>query len=406
MGHMDSQIELVLFGIFCCVVVYSLLTSLVSRTFLTLPIIFVAVGYAVSEPILMLGDHGTLRDYARYLAEVTLILILFADASHVRFAKLKESFQIPLRMLIIGMPLTIAVGTAAVWLIVPEGGFAMALLTAAVLTPTDAALGQSVVSNPKVPLRLSQTINVESGLNDGLALPFVLLGAVLAASSMENAEIDGLASMAIIQLILGPLVGIAIGWLIARGLQFADDRKWVLESAQGVVFIAAAFATYLGAELVGGNGFIAAFVGGAVFGNTYRRNLHFISEFMEGNGQILTMAAFLVFGAIMLPDGLAHVTPTALVIAALFLTIVRILPIVLSLTGTGLKLKEKLFLGWFGPRGLASILFTLIMMAEFDFPNEEDFLACISMTVFISVILHGISATPLANLISRTKSGG
>lgn len=406
MGHMDSQIELVLFGILCCVAAYSLLSALISRTFLTLPIIFVAVGYAVSEPILMLGDHGTLREYARYLAEITLILILFADASNVRFAKLKESFQIPLRMLVIGMPLTIAVGTAAVWLISPEGGFAMALLTAAVLTPTDAALGQSVVSNPKVPLRLSQTINVESGLNDGLALPFILLGAVLAASSMENAATDGLALMAIIQLILGPIVGIAIGWLVARGLQFADDRNWVLESAQGVVFIAAAFATYLGAELVGGNGFIAAFVGGAVFGNTYRNNLHFISEFMEGNGQILTMAAFLVFGAIMLPDGLAHVSPTALIIAVLFLTIVRILPIVLSLAGTGLNLKEKLFLGWFGPRGLASILFTLIMMAEFDFPNEEAFLACISMTVFMSVVLHGISATPLANLFGRTKKGG
>lgn len=405
MGHMDSQIELVLFGILCCVAAYSLLSALISRTFLTLPIIFVAVGYAVSEPILMLGDHGTLREYARYLAEITLILILFADASNVRFAKLKESFQIPLRMLVIGMPLTIAVGTAAVWLISPEGGFAMALLTAAVLTPTDAALGQSVVSNPKVPLRLSQTINVESGLNDGLALPFILLGAVLAASSMENAATDGLALMAIIQLILGPIVGIAIGWLVARGLQFADDRNWVLESAQGVVFIAAAFATYLGAELVGGNGFIAAFVGGAVFGNTYRNNLHFISEFMEGNGQILTMAAFLVFGAIMLPDGLAHVSPTALIIAVLFLTIVRILPIVLSLAGTGLNLKEKLFLGWFGPRGLASILFTLIMMAEFDFPNEEAFLACISMTVFMSVVLHGISATPLANLFGRTKKG-
>lgn len=277
----------------------------------------------------------------------------------------------------------------------------MALLTAAVLTPTDAALGQSVVSNPKVPVRLSQTINVESGLNDGLVLPFVLLGAVLAATGMNEQGTDGLASAAIIQLILGPVVGIFIGWFVAKGLDFAENRNWVMESAQGVVFLATAFGCYLGAELVGGNGFIAAFVGGAVFGNTYQHDLHFISEFMEGTGQILTMAAFLVFGAIMLPDGIAHVTSTALLIAILFLTIVRIIPIWISLTGTSLAMKEKLFLGWFGPRGLASILFTLIMMAEFEFPNEEEFLACVSMTVFISVVLHGISATFFANRIGR-----
>ncbi|MGB7336672.1 MAG: cation:proton antiporter [Salaquimonas sp.] len=400
MEHMETEIELVLFGILACVIIYSLLSNLIGRTFLTLPIIFVAIGYLVSEPIGMIGEHEALREYARYLAEITLILILFADASHVRFSKLKETFQLPLRMLVIGMPLTIALGTLTVWLISPEGGFAMALLTAAVLTPTDAALGQSVVSNPKVPLRLSQTINVESGLNDGLVLPFVLLGAVLAATGMNELGTDGLASAAIIQVILGPIAGIIIGWFVAKGLDFAENSNWVMESAQGVVFLATAFGCYLGAELIGGNGFIAAFIGGAVFGNTYRHDLHFISEFMEGTGQILTMAAFLVFGAIMLPDGISHVTSTALVIAILFLTIVRILPIWVSLTGTSLALKEKLFLGWFGPRGLASILFTLIMMAEFEFPNEEEFLACVSMTVFMSVILHGITATPFANRIS------
>jgi NhaP-type Na+/H+ or K+/H+ antiporter len=210
---------------------------------------------------------------------------------------------------------------------------------------------------------------------------------------------DGLASAAILQIILGPIAGITIGWLVAKGLDFAENKNWVLESAQGAVFLATAFGCYLGAELIGGNGFIAAFVGGAVFGNTYQHDLHFISEFMEGTGQILTMIAFLVFGAIMLPDGLAHVTSTALLIAILFLTIVRILPIWLSLLGTDLVSKEKLFLGWFGPRGLASILFTLIMMAEFEFPNEEEFLACVSMTVFMSVILHGVTATLFANRI-------
>ncbi len=398
---MHTQIELVFFGILGCVVLYALLSKLIGRSILTLPIIFVFVGYLVADPIKMLGNHDQLREYARYLAEITLILVLFSDASNVRLAKLKQNYKIPLQMLVFGVPLTMLFGTLIVWMIAPAGGFAMALLTTAVLTPTDAALSQGVVSNPKVPDRLSQSINVESGLNDGLVLPFVLLGAVLAAASMQENATQGLAMKAVIEIVLGPLVGVSIGWLIARGLGIAEDRNWSLESAQGVVFVASAFTCYLGAELIGGNGFIAAFVGGVTFGNTYRHNLHFITEFMEGTGQMLTMAAFLVFGATMLPDGFAHISFMPVLIAVLFLTIIRIVPIWLSLTGTGLASREKLFLGWFGPRGLASILFTLIIMAEFDFPNEEEFLACISMTVFMSIILHGVTSTPFANLIGR-----
>ena len=163
------EIELIVFALLLCVIAFSLITSLLARTFLTLPIIFVALGYVVSEPAATLDTHQAYREYARYIAEITLILVLFADASRVRFSQLNATFQIPLRMLIIGMPLTVAAGTLVVYLISPQSGFAMALLTAAVLTPTDAALGQSVVFNPNVPLRLSQSINVESRLNDGLA---------------------------------------------------------------------------------------------------------------------------------------------------------------------------------------------------------------------------------------------
>ncbi|MFT5894279.1 MAG: NhaP-type Na+/H+ or K+/H+ antiporter [Candidatus Azotimanducaceae bacterium] len=400
MHHVDLNFEVILLGILTCVIVYSLLTKAISRTVLTLPIIFMVLGFIASSPMNALASSEVLHEFTRLLAEITLVLILFADASHVRFSKLKGSFRYPLRMLVIGMPLTIAFGTLAVYLISPAG-LAMALLTAAVLTPTDAALGQTVVSSPDVPVRLSQTINIESGLNDGLALPFVLLGAILASAGMEQAQTDGLAVSALLQIVLGPIVGVAIGWCVARALDLALEKDWVAESAQGVVFLATAFAAYLLAELVGGNGFIAAFVGGAVFGNIFRHDIHFISEFMESQGQILTMSAFFIFGALLLPNGLAHMTPNTVIIAVLFLTVIRMGPIFLSLMGSGLSAPEKLFLGWFGPRGLASILFTLIMMDEFDFPNEDELLACVSMTVFLSIVLHGLSATPLAKRIGR-----
>ena len=394
--------EIVLLGVLICIFAYSLLTKAIARSIITLPIIFMVVGYLAAGPIALMAEPELLDDGKRLLAEITLVLVLFSDASHVRTQKLRRSFGIPLRMLVIGLPLTIALGTVVAYGLNPSSGMAMALLTAAVLTPTDAALGQTVLSSDSVPENLQQTINVESGLNDGLVLPFVLLGGILASAGMQGANTDGLVVSALLQITFGPLVGIGIGWTAAKAMGLAQRQDVMAEAAGGVAFVMVAFSAYLLSELVGGNGFIAAFTAGMVFGNTYKYPLHFISEFMEGIGQLLTMFAFLAFGALLLPDGFAHMTWNAVILAFLFLTVVRMLPIMVSLWGTHLHVSEKLFLGWFGPRGLASILFTLIMIDEFDFPGEDELLACVSMTVFMSIILHGMSAAPLAKWIGKT----
>ena len=380
---------------------YSLFSKRIDRSVLTLPILFTGLGFLLSKPLSEVIPAGLIHEGKAGLAEVTLILVLFSDASHVRLRSLARGWQYPTRMLVIGLPLTIASGTAVAFWLNPSSGLAVALLTAAVLTPTDAALGQAVVNSPDVPDRLAQTINVESGLNDGLVLPFVLTGAILASGFAGEAHTGGLALEALIEVILGPLAGIAVGWVAARAMDWAQNRDLMQEAAGAVVFLVTAFAAYLFAVLIHGNGFIAAFVAGMVFGNSYRHNIHFISEFMEGAGQLLTMAAFLVFGAFLLPDGLAHAGVSTLVLALLFLTVVRMGPILLSLIGSGLPTGEKLFLGWFGPRGLASILFTLLMMDQFDIPNEEELLACVSLTVGLSILLHGITSTPLASWISQ-----
>ncbi|RLJ59939.1 sodium/proton antiporter (CPA1 family) [Litoreibacter meonggei] len=399
--------DLILLAVLAGVFLYSLLTNAIAKSIVTLPIIFMAMGYIISRPIEASAEPEILNEGKRLLAEITLVLVLFSDASHVRLKTLRKNFSVPLRMLVIGLPLTVGLGMLVAYILNPESGLAMALLTAAVLTPTDAALGQTVVSSPDVPEELRQTINVESGLNDGLVLPFVLFGAIMASAGMEGADTDGLAFAAVLQVVLGPIVGIAFGWGFAKAMDVAQNRNLMAEAAGGVAFLAVAFSAFIGSEIVGGNGFIAAFVAGMAFGNTYKHEIHFIGEFMEGVGQLLTMFAFLVFGALLLPDGLEHMTWKAVVLAVLFLTIVRMLPIWLSLLGTGLALHEKLFLGWFGPRGLASILFTLIMMDEFEFPGEQELLACVSMTVFLSIILHGVSAAPLSKWIghaARDKS--
>ena len=391
--------SLLLLTILAAFGLYALLSKAIDRSILTLPLIFTLVGLALSEPVTRHGNPEVLSEGKRLLAEITLILILFSDASHVRFSQLRKNWVLPARMLVVGMPLTVGLGTVIVFWLNPASGFAMALLTAAVLTPTDAALGQAVLKSPDVPKKLSETINVESGLNDGLALPFVLLGALLVSAEIGQAETGSLAISSVLQIIVGPLAGIAIGWAMARLTDAAQDRDLMGEAAGGIVFLSTAFGAYLMAEQIGGNGFISAFVAGMVFGNSYRHDIHFITEFMEDVGQLLTMAAFLVFGAILLTDGLLHMTPKVFVLAILFLTVVRMAPIFLSLTGTGLTVRDKLFLGWFGPRGLASILFTLIIVDEFDLPGEAELLACVSMTVAMSVLLHGLSATPFAKMM-------
>ena len=398
-----NSVEWVFLGILVSIFLYAVLTNAISKTILTLPIIFMVVGYVSSHPLGMLAEPEVLDVGKRLLAEVTLILVLFSDASRVQFKSLRMNFSVPLRMLLVGLPLTIGLGVIVALLLNPDAGFAMALLTAAVLTPTDAALGQTVLSSDDVPEHLRETINVESGLNDGLVLPFVLFGAILAATGIEGAQSHGLMVTAATQVILGPLIGILLGWGFAKAMDFARDRDLMAEASGGVAFLTIAFTAYIAAELAGGNGFLAAFVAGMVFGNTYNHDIHFIGEFMEGVGELLTMLAFLAFGALLLPIGLEHMTWNAVALAIAFLTIVRMLPIWLSLAGSGLASHEKLFLGWFGPRGLASILFTLIMMDEFDFPGEDELLACVCMTVFLSIILHGVSATPLSKWIGRAS---
>ena len=249
-----------------------------------------------------------------------------------------------------------------------------------------------------------RAINIESGLNDGVALPAVLFLAVLAASPTESADVNQWLRFGLAQVVLGPVVGIAVGYLGARLLDVAATRDWTTTAFQGVGILALAVLTYVVAEVVGGNGFIAAFVGGIVFGNTLRHPCTYLFEFMESEGQLLMLVTFFVFGAMLLPEGLVHIDLTIVLYAVLSLTLIRMVPIAISLVGTGMRVPSQLFLGWFGPRGLASILFVLLVLDEFDVPHKEELLVITVVTVGLSALLHGISAVPFAGAYGRMAS--
>jgi NhaP-type Na+/H+ or K+/H+ antiporter len=380
---------------------YALVSGRLEGTILTAPLLFVAFGLLVGPAGFGLAKIDVGHSAIHVIAELTLILVLFTDAARIDLNRVRADHNLPVRMLLIGLPLTIAAGTFVAVSLFPVFSIWEAAILAALLAPTDAALGQAVVSAKVVPLRIRQAINIESGLNDGIALPAVLLFAALAGATHGGNEAGEWLQFGLMQVTLGPLAGAVVGYAGARLLDAAAEKGWATTAFQGIGILSVSILAYVLAEMVGGNGFISAFIGGLVFGNRLQHPCTFLFEFMETEGQLLMLITFLVFGAALLPEGLAHVEVTHVVYAVLSLTLIRMVPIALSLLGSGVRRPTYLFLGWFGPRGLASILFVLLILEEADIPHRAEILSVTVITVALSVILHGVSAAPFANAYGR-----
>ena len=391
---MDSQaFAIVALG----VVLFALVSRRLEASILTGPMVFAAFGLAIGGAGLGVADLEFDHGFIHGLAEVTLILVLFSDAARIDLAAVRRDHDLPVRMLLVGMPLIVVLGLV-VGLVLPLGlGLWEAALLAAILAPTDAALGQSVVASPKVPARIRQALNIESGLNDGIALPLVLLFACLASLAHASEGERNWLLFGALQIGLAPLVGAAVGWLSAKLIDRAVKRNWMTESYEGPAVLGVALLAFALAELVGGNGFIATFVAGMAFGHQVRERCGFLFEFAEAEGHLLTLLTFLIFGAAILPEAIGHAGPMVLVYALLSLTLVRMVPIALSLIGAGLSLPSIGFLAWFGPRGLASILFALFVLEEAETPGAQTILLAVIVTVALSIIAHGLTAAPAAS---------
>ena len=382
---------------------YTLVSERIAASILTAPMLFVAFGAFIGDAGIGLINLPMSHELIQLIAEFTLILVLFNDASRIDLTSLRGDHNLPTRMLLLGFPLVLVAGTGVGLLLFPSLSFAEAALLAAILAPTDAALVQAVVSDRAVPMRIRQALNVESGLNDGIALPVVLLFAT-AASVSESAERNW-AYFGFLQVSLGPIVGIAIGWLGGRAIDYSSTHGGMTEASRGAAILAVAILCFCVAEWIGGNGFISAFVGGLVFGNSVRDHCRFLLEFMETEGELLMLATFLLFGAVLLPEGLPLFCWSAVLYAVLSLTLIRMLPIALSLLGSGARLSTTLFLGWFGPRGLASILFVLLILEGSDVAASDTILAVTIVTVTLSIVFHGASAAPLAQRFASAAPG-
>ncbi len=379
------------------IVGYGLVSGRAQSWAITPPMVFVAFGFAVSPAGLGLLDFSLESGFVHVLAELTLLIVLFTDASRIDLRRLRREHRLPERLLVVGMPLTALLGTVVAALIFPAAGIWSALILAIILTPTDAALGQAVLTSSRVPVRIRQTLNVESGLNDGIALPLLLIALSLAGATEHPATARELLRFAALQITLGPVVGAVVGYWGGKVVERAIRSGWMNHAFQQLCALGLALLAFGLAELVGGNGFIAAFVGGLVIGNSARDVCTCLYEFGEAEGQLLSLLIFLVFGGLMVPTALAGATWPMVAYALLSLTVIRMVPVAVSLLGTGVRLKTVVFLGWFGPRGIASILFGLLVREESNLPHIAEMFTVLTLTVLLSVYLHGITANPAAS---------
>jgi sodium/hydrogen antiporter len=386
---------IVLTAFLVLVFVYSLLSRRLENTALTAPIFFTLGGaLLLALPV----DQARLladRESLLVIAELGLVMLLFTDASRIRRRALAGDRNLPIRLLTVGMLLTIALGAAAAMVCFGGLNWWEAGIIAAILAPTDAGLGQVIVSSPRVPPRIRQALNVEAGLNDGLSVPFLMLFIALAASIAPQPGVHLLLGRYLMEQLgygtaIGLTLGVAGGWLLG----LAQRRGWMSPALAQLGVVALPLLCFIASEEAGASMFIAAFVAGLAVQFGFPQVGRHSVEFTEDWGQFFNFSVFLLFGTVV-GHALPTISPRAWLYAALSLTVVRMLPVALALVGTGLTRSSVLFMGWFGPRGLASIVLGLVTLEQHVHLGAESTIRqAVMATVLLSIFAHGLSARP------------
>jgi len=388
--------EWILVSVALVLLVYAAVSARLRTTAITQAMVFVGVGLLIGNRGLGVIDVDVANRVLRVLAEATLTVVLFTDALAVDLTKLRRASDVPVRLLGIGLPLTIATGTVVGLALLPELDVWTAAVLATMLAPTDAALGLPVVSDPRLPSRIRQGLNVESGLNDGVCVPLLIIFLTIAQAEEGVGDVEPLRVIAE-EVGLGGLGGLLAGALGAWIVRTCTAREWMSAPWQQIAAVATAVLAYALATGLGGSGFLAAFAAGIVFGILARDLAKDVTPFAEESGLLLNAITFLLFGAVLLGPALGELGWRIGVYAVLSLTVVRMLPVALAMMGTGMRRVTVGFVGWFGPRGLASIVFVLVLVEQSDLAERPLMLAVMTATVALSVYAHGLTARPAAN---------
>jgi sodium/hydrogen antiporter len=384
---------------------YGTLSARLERFEVTAPITFVLAGVLLTHgPLAPLGvapSHETVKA----LAEGTLVLVLFSDASRVSVHDLRPDAGLYARLLGAGLPLTIGLGTVTALALFHGMGGWLALVVGAALAPTDAALGAGMMTNPAVPGRIRRLINVESGLNDGIATPVVLIAVAGAGSAGHGSSGPG---VALAEMAAGVLIGVVVGGAGGLAVKTGRRRDWVAEGFAGPAVLALAVCCYACSLALRGNGFIAAFTGGLAFGAAGGGRGERLVPFVEDTGGLVSLLVWLAFGAVAVVPAMQGLTWQTVGYAVLSLTVIRMAPVALVLAGARLGRAAVAFIGWFGPRGLASVIFALVALEDLGEHAAGTAVSVIAATVLLSVVVHGATADPLSRRLGPrlTAAGG
>ena len=389
--------------VFC----YCLVATRLERTKFNGPLVFVACGLILGPYCLGLVAMDVDGETLKTLAEITLAVVLFTDSAGANLPVLMRFRRLPARLLLIGLPLTIGLGFLTGCLLYNNLTWIELALLATMLAPTDAALGQAVINDDAVPSSVREGLNVESGLNDGICVPVLLLFLAISSDSLPTgAVLSQMLELPLQAIGIGTLVGIVSAVVGCVSINGSVQSNWLDGAWTQIPVIALALVCFSISQWLGGSGFIACFVGGLIFGGLIQRQKAALLKAADGTGDVLSMITWFIFGALFIGDCLLAPQWQAIVYALLSLSVIRILPVCLAVIGMGLETDSKLFMGWFGPRGLASIVF-IVMVNEANLPGADTLVQAVTWTVLLSVILHGITANPLANAYAlRTKTRG
>ena len=393
---------MIIMGIFLALLFfYSLMSKRARGMIITAPMIFTSVGILIVLLIPELFKSDFDEKAFLVIGEITLALVLFSDATHINLRRVMQEYQLPSRLLAAAMPLTILMGTIIAVMLFSDLSFWEAAVLGAILSPTDASLGLAVITSKRVPARIREALTLEGGLNDGLAVPFMMLFIALARVDSPLADTSWI-SYAGQQIVIGFLTGMVLGWLGGWLTARAKKSGWMAKPAQELALLSlAVFSWWLAENVLGGNGFISAFVAGVVVRRGYESAGEEMVEFNEAWGDLLIYLVFFLFGMVIVPD-LPLLTAPLWLYAILSLTVVRMLPVWLSMRNTGVKRASKVFMGWFGPRGLASVVLGLVYLKEkAHLQGEQTIILAVIATVLVSIFAHGISAAPGISFYAR-----
>ncbi|GAA1419606.1 cation:proton antiporter [Catellatospora coxensis] len=375
-------------------VVWAVLARPAQRYSVTVPIAMAAAGLILTNGTHPLVDVEVTGPIVRHLIEITLALVLFTDATEISMRWLRETGRVPMRMIFIAFPLTVLLGFAAGVPLLPGAGWWVCAICAAVLAATDSTPILPMLHDQRLPSGMRHTITVVSGLDDGIAAPLVLL---LLAGAVASTDLESV----LLELLIALVAGLLTGFGGSRMLSLARERGWTTPEADRVGMLALAITAFAMAEVLHGNGFVAAFVAGLAARATAPHMPHAALQTVSDTATVLSAAVWFVFGSLIVPAFMDGLEWRVFAYAFLSLTLIRMLPVALSLLGSHVPWRERWALGFWGPRGLDSMVLGIIALEQLSGLDADWVADVVVVVISLSILIHGLSARYFASWWDR-----